>query len=74
MSFLPNMTMGEPNMTTSDMETLIMSNNTQEMVYRATFWIEGVQSPLVSIAELAGMSNLNSGVVSKNIIPKIYPL
>ena len=74
MSYLPNLTMGDRNLPTSDMETLIMSNNTQEMVLRATFWIEGVLTPLVSIGGLAGMLTFISGVVSKNSIHKIYPL
>ena len=55
MSFLPNLTIGGPNMNTSDLENLIMSNSSQEMVLRATFWIEGVLTPLVSIGGLAGM-------------------
>ena len=59
MSYLPNLTMGDRNLTTSDMEILIMSNNTQEMVLRATFWIEGVLTPLVSIGGLAGMLKFN---------------
>ena len=42
-------------MTTFDMEAMIMSNSSQEMVLRATSWIEAVLTPLVSIWGLAGM-------------------
>ena len=56
MSVLPNLTMGGPNMTTSDLNTMIMAYSSQEMVLRATFWIEGVLTPLVSIGGLAGIA------------------
>jgi hypothetical protein len=68
MPVLTNLTMREPNITPSDMKTLSMSNSSQEMVFRATFWIEGVLTPLVSIGGLAVKLNLISSVVSTDRI------
>ena len=72
MSYLSNLTMGDRNLTTSDMETLIMSNNTQEMVLRATFWIEGVLTPLVSIGGLAGMFKFDYRCSITHCIPTVF--
>ena len=65
MSVLANITMGVSNMTNSTWDTMNSTDNTPSSASGATFWIEGVLTPLVSIGGLAGKTcKLQRGYIS----------
>ena len=62
---MSNITTMDVNMTSYGEELMTSSNTTFDMVSMATFWIEGVLTPAVSLCGLTGMLQLNTTKLHK---------
>ena len=52
---MSNMTRKALNSSIADLELMTLSNTTYDVVALATFWIEGVLTPVVSVCGLSGL-------------------